>query len=553
MTVKTLMQNLTLREKIGQTGIPAPNALRDGVKKHGSYAAYFSAVPFSGLYVAPGITGDQGETVSRSADFRDLMTRTSDALRVPLLVSADAELGGAYLFRDFHPMPRNMAVGAAGDEALTRQLGYYWAKELKTAGIFWPFGPVCDLVSGMTGLFSSHVLRCFSDDPALTARLACAFIQGAQEAGVAACGKHYPGHGHEYRDSHFSSTVNELTLEQWENSEKRVWDAVIASGVKSIMSAHTPCLCLDDSYARGVYRRPSSASKKVLDYLHRPMSFSGLTVTDAVSMKCLAAAFDHDDIYTECFHAGNDIVLFVHDDYLDVMEQAVQDGQISMDRLDDSVERILAFKQALGLLDRSYAQIEPFTADDSRAYESCCYEIARRSLTLVNNTDNKIPYDVHSVRHVTIVAITQYDPFIQSLDVLKKELERRGVCVDITDAIQSKEHLKTISHRSDIIINACYMDQARPYGFPGYSREKEMATLFDSLSFGAEKTVVVSFGLPSIYYHYFESADRYVNAYSDSPQTMQAFAAALFGEIPLTGQSPMALRPFQTGRKEEKT
>lgn len=538
MTIRERMQRMTLREKAGQTGMPAPNAVRSGVEKYGSYAEYFRAVPFNGLYVAPNMPDEKGGAVGKAARFAEIMEGASAAQSIPLFVSCDGEFGGKGIFEEFHSIPTLMAVGAAQDEELAYKRGYYWAKELRAAGINWPFGPVCDMVSHF---LSTSILRKCSDDPELVAKICAATIQGIQAAGVPACGKHFPGCGRDYRDSHFASCVNEISFEEWSANEGFVWRAMTEAGMKSVMTAHPAIPCLDGSFARGRVPRPASASKKVLDYLYGDIGFSGLTLTDAVSMKSLAAAFEHDDIYIECFNAGNDIVLFVHDDYIDVIERAVLDGRITQERLDHSVEKILRFKEEIGLFDPDWRFSEPFSATERAAMEDCNLQIARKALTLVANEDKRLPF--RDVKHVSIVSIAQHDPFFESIGALKSAFEQRGITVELTDCIESKTKLKEMSLRSDLIIYGCYLNHAQPQGLPSYSSPRETGTMFNCMSYGAEKTVVVSFGVPSIFYNYFESADIFINAYSDDIGTMQAVAAAVLGEIPLVGKPPMSLRP----------
>ena len=82
-----------------------------------------------------------------------------------------------------------------------------------------------------------------------------------------------------------------------------------------------------------------------------------------------------------------------------------------------------------------------------------------------------------------------------------------------------------------------------PYGFPGYTRQSEAITLLNGFSYGAEKSVAVSFGSPSIYYNYFETVDCYVNMYSYNEESMQAFVDGILGEFEFEGKSPVNLYP----------
>jgi beta-N-acetylhexosaminidase len=150
------------------------------------------------------------------------------------------------------------------------------------------------------------------------------------------------------------------------------------------MTAHTAMPALDDSVTRGKTLRPSSASPKTIGILRDEIGYEGIIITDAVGMKGIAAAFEHDDIYIECLKAGNDIVLFTGNDYIDVIEKAVAEGRISEEYIDSCVERILLYKEKLGLFDGK-AVGEPMTDEDKADFARVNYEISKKGGTLINN------------------------------------------------------------------------------------------------------------------------------------------------------------------------
>lgn len=534
------LSEMTLREKIGQTGMPAPGEVRKGIQSCGGYRNYFTKYPFTGLYVDSSIIDNNGNKFTSPTDLAQTLADASNSVRIPLLVTCDHEKGAKGQFDEFHRIPSNMSVGAACSEELAYERGYLWAKELKSMGVNWPFGPVGDLHGNF---FSTSGVRCLSDSTDTAVKLYPSMIQGIQAAGVAANAKHFPSGGRDYRDSHFSSNCNNSTQEDWNRRMKPIWKSAIDAGVLSFMVGHSAFPAFDPSYARGKVPRPGSASQKVLDILRKDLGFDGVVVTDAVSMKNLAAAFEHDDIYIECFNAGNDVILFVHDDYIDVMEKAVLDGRVSMERLDESVERILDMKEKLGLFDGPVTVSHALTDEENKHFDDVNYQIAQKALTLISDTNHVIPFDPKSVKNVTIIAVTPYKPFLDDLKGMVAAFEKRGVQANIMDGITSKETLRELSETEDIIIYACCLAQGFMKGMPFYSTPENMLTLFDSLSYGAEKSIVASFDAPSIYYNYFESADIYINAYSSDIGTMNAFVDGILGDFTFTGKSPVALRP----------
>jgi len=554
------INKMTLREKIGQTAIPAPPTLTNGMKKYGSYAKYFKDYPYSGIFIEyfykeidansssdseknnEAFTGESVELqrLSLTHDFAEFVPKFQKELDIPAFVCCDAEFGiKGEIFEDGHLIPTQIAVAAAADENLAYRRGYYWGREMRSIGMNWVFGPIGDLSASF---FATHAPRSFSDDPQLTARMLTATLNGLHDAGMVDCTKHYPGTGHEFRDSHFSFCCINDTLEEWSDGQKQVWKAAVDAGAKTFMTAHLPLPCIDPTPVKGRFLRPGSASKKVLDVLRDDLGHDGGIISDAVSMKSLAATFEHEEVLIECFNAGNDMILFCHDDYFDIMERAIHDGRVSMERLDEAVNRILRLKEEMGLFDGNYISA-PLTAEELADFEKINFESAAKSLTLVNNENNMIPFDPQKVHRAAIIAITEYAPFVGYLDEIVKTFEGYGIEATVYDGLTSKSHLTKLCDENDIIIYACYLNQGRPLGFPGFSSGKAMNTLFNACSCGNEKSVAVSFGSTSIYYNYFEYVDAYVDAYSDTPETMHAFVKALLGEIPFPGKPPMSHKP----------
>lgn len=536
---KPIISEMTLRQKIGQTGMPGPGTVIAGARRCGGFDKYFIENPFVGLYVDHLREDHEGNEISSPEELAGLLQETSDASAIPLLVTCDLELGARNKFPHLHRIPAMMSLGAAGSAELAYQRSYYYAKELKSCGINWAFGPVCDMLSNF---FCVSGVRCLSDRPDAAIALLPHIVKGFQDAGVAATAKHYPGSKGDYRDSHFCNSRNMMTKEEWDNSYRKIWKAAVEAGVESIMVSHSVFPAVDSSYARGKAGRPSTASKKVIDILRKELGYQGVILTDAVSMKAIASVFDREDMYIECFNAGNDLILFCHDDYIDIMEKAVLDGRVSMERLDESVERILNLKEKVGLFDEKKG-VQPLTAEENAAFDRVNYEISKKAITLINNECNMLPFDAKRVKKVTIINLSPYSPFLDELQVMVDAFEERGIQATLLECLKSKDELQRLSETEDIIIYACFLAQSRPQGMSFFSRPEDMNTLINGLSFGAEKSVVASFGAPSIYYNYFESANAYLNAYSSDAGTMRAFVDGILGEFTFTGKSPVELRP----------
>lgn len=537
--IEKLMSEMTLREKIGQTAIPNP-ANTVEIKKHGSLANYLKKYEFGGVFTHGDIVvDDKGRKLNTPEESAKFYKEISDQMKIPLLVTCDCEKGAKGLFDDLHVVSYNMMVGAARDKELTYKRSYYYAKELKSCGVNWQFGPVLDL---LTNFFSSSGIRCISDDPDLIAELAPYIVKGFHEAGIAGCAKHFPGSaGKEYRDSHISNCDNTGTLEDWNKICKKVWQSAIDGGVDTFMVGHKTFSAVEPGYASGKNRIPSSASKNVIDLLRNDLNFDGVVVTDDCGMKSLSSNYSIEDIYINCFNAGNDIILFCRENYVDVMEKAVLDGRVSEEKLNKSVERILKLKQKLGLLDG--VNIEPALTEEEKAeFDKVNYEIAKKGISLVTNHDNVIPFNPDKVKKVAVITISSDDTFIDRAQALADAFGEYGAETVFFEGLESKEQLEEISAEYDVIIYACYL-RAGFRSIQFFSRNEDITTLFHGLSSGLEKTVVASFSNPSIYYNYFENIATYANAYSSDAGTMKAFVDGIMGKFEFVGESPVAMKP----------
>ena len=162
-------------------------------------------------------------------------------------------------------------------------------------------------------------------------------------------------------------------------------------------------------------------------------------------------------------------------------------------------------------------------------------------MTLVNNKMGTIPFDPAKIKSALVVAYSPYEPFAKEASAMVEELERRGIKADLVTGIDTKEEMAEAAEKYDIIIYATYLAMAQPTGMPFFSNN--FSTLFNAFAYGAEKSVAVSFGAPSIYYNYFETAPAFINAYSMDRSTMRAFIGGRLGDFEFTGKSPVALKP----------
>lgn len=475
-----------------------------------------------------------------SASYKKFMEKQSSYLKYPPLIPGDFTNGGANVFEDLSTTCNAPAIGAADSEELTYELAANVGKELRCAGVNWRWYPVVDLGNRN----STSIMRTFApDDVDRNVKLASAYIHGMQSAGVAACAKHFPGPDrNSSRDSHFTSTMNTATMEDWWSEQGQVFQRVIDSGVYSVMISHTAFPAADDTKINGKYI-PSTLSKKIItDLLKEKMGFKGVVVTDGITMAGLYSLLPYEELIVGLINAGNDVILGAKLPSGDILEKAVLDGRIPMSRIDDACQRVLDMKEKLGLFEEGHNDL-PYKAEDIVPQtKKISAEIARRSMTLVRDRNNLLPVDKSKIKKVSVIVSSHKETFIDSLKHMKAAFEERGIEVYMQRRLKSTPELEKIAKDSDLIIYAAYVGPHCPKGgLRLYGEECE--TFYHAFNYGKERSIGVSFGYPYIHYDIMENADAFINAYGASADAQRAFVEAILGEIELSGKSPVLLQP----------
>jgi beta-N-acetylhexosaminidase len=275
---------------------------------------------------------------------RELQTEARAAgLEEPLLVAVDQEGGRVARLREPWTLwPTARALGRTGDEALARRMGEALAAELSACGIRLDFTPVVDVDTNPANPVIGD--RSFGDDPSLVGRMGAAIVKGLQEKGVAACAKHFPGHGDTDLDSHFALPSVEHSRSRLEEVELPPFRTAIEAGVASVMTAHVIVRELDDSV-------PATLSPAIVDgILRREMRFEGVVFTDDLEMKAVSGRWGYGEAAVLAMAAGCDAlpVCSQHEAQVQAMEgliRAVEDGRLPWSRLDDAVLRVRRLKQ----------------------------------------------------------------------------------------------------------------------------------------------------------------------------------------------------------------
>lgn len=275
---------------------------------------------------------------------RDLLRRLA-GLPAPraLMFSVDQEGGRVQrLLSPFPELPPMRTFGQARRKTLTRRIGALLGRTLKAVGFHQDFAPVLDVDSNPANPVIGD--RAFSNDPNVVARLGAAFIDGLQSEGIAACAKHFPGHGDTQVDSHLALPRLDHDLERLRRIELVPFRAAVATDVASIMTAHILFAAFDDEH-------PATLSEKVMGPLVRDeIGYRGVVVSDDLEMRAIADHYGIGDAAVRALRAGCDQILICKHPALvseayEAIVKAVEAGQLSKHRLAEAAGRVEALKR----------------------------------------------------------------------------------------------------------------------------------------------------------------------------------------------------------------
>jgi beta-N-acetylhexosaminidase len=544
------LEDLTLREKIGQLLMVRSSSLMFKINGNNwelrdreEVAEILRNNPYGSVFSAGYINMHTDNMAEKSEgrrctieEHKEWISFLNQNLRIPLLVGVDCENGTGGIFEDGTRTVGGFSVGAADSEDLSFRLNAAICTEVKASGANWRWYPIADLPSR----FDNSLGRSYSSFPDRLVPLCGAAIKGSESAGVVSTLKHFPGEdSHEFRDSHMVTTSIISSFEEWEQTQGVIFKEIIANGVDSVMVGHQAFSAVDDEEINGKVI-PATCSKKIVtDLLRERYGFKGVIITDGLGMGSLKAVGDVEERYVSMINAGNDVLLGVYPEDLDVVYNAVLKGRIPMERIDESCQRVLELKEKIGL----FAEEKKIDLVEARQNtEKVSREIAEKSITLLYDRNELFPLKKENVKKVAIMC-TSHDPdMLKKLDTMIEEFEKRGAEVTIMDKPTLDLHLDQVAETHDLILYVAYVGMHSPLGFPTLYGEQAHC-YFTAFGYGKEKSVGISLGYPYLHYDVMQNAETFINAYSPAPTVQAAIVKAMYGEIGFDGVSPTDLEP----------
>lgn len=530
LRVNRLLDSLSLRDRAAQVVMPwIP----------GNYAAFDdSAFSVMQGWVDSLHVGGLIVSVGSPLDVAAKLNRLQERSALPLLIAADLEGGSSFRLIGGTPFPPNMGVAATGSERDAYEVGRVTALEGRAVGIHLTFSPVADVNNNPANPIINT--RSFGENPELVSVLVAAAVRGLQENGMLATAKHFPGHGDTDTDSHLALPVIRGPWSRINAVELLPFRAAINAGVAFVMSAH---IALPQIGPQGDV--PATLSPAILTgVLRDSLHFNGITVTDAMNMAGVVNRYGGGEAAVLAFLAGADLILQPADPKvaIDALASAVETGRIPVDRLDQSVRRLLRLKLQLGLLEHRTVTIERVPEVVGRAeFLATARDIATRSVVLVK--DNAGIVDSLRARKRTVTLVTFGEENAATVgSQMAAQLRSEGFGVNLfrlwpASGPASYDSVRIAARKNGVALFAVSIKATASKGT--VSMPEPLAKLIDQTA-KKQRTVLISLGSPYI----IAQAPRvtsYMLGWNASPVTEWAVARALGGSTDITGRLPITL------------
>ncbi len=540
--VQDTLASMTQEEKVGQLFCPIGETFDEK-----ELAEIFDTIKPCGIMYR----------TSPAAKVREAHRFLQERSKIPLLVAANLEIGGRGIVEEGTIYGNQMQVAATDDEQCAYRLGAISAREGAAVGVNWSFAPVTDIDMNFRNPITNT--RTYGSDPDRVLRMSRAYMKGVHDNGLAVSVKHFPGDGVDERDQHLHPTINSLSVKEWDATYGKNYKTLIDEGTESVMIGHIMQPAYEKELQPGLKDEevlPASLSKNLLQgLLRKKLGFNGVIVTDSTRMTGMLLSMKREKAVPTCIAAGCDIFLFdlgIQQDF-QYMMKGIEEGILSMERVEEAVTRILALKAALklhkkqkeGTLVPGQEALEVIGCEEHRQWTKDC---ADRAITLVKNKEEGVlPLTTEKYKKIQLHVLGDMPrggnhsggKLLSGL--FKELLEKEGFEVELFDAKKMSKHIfepnETTIKDVDLILYYANMgtfsndtvvrlNWAVPNELNGPKFLKEVPNVF------------VSVANP---YHLLDAPrmQTFINAYTPTEEIIQALVEKLMGRSSFVGKSPV--------------
>lgn len=543
--VEDTIASMSLEEKVGQLFVQMRHSLDPEEIKRTLNAYHQGGLRWQG--------GDRQGVYEQNKTYQENS-------RIPLLIAANCDNGGDGALSDGTFVATAAEAAAGGGTQTAYDMGYVAGREASSVGVNWMFNPCADIFMNWRNTIVNT--RAFGDNADQVIQNIRAYIQGIHQSNIACCCKHFPGDGVEERDQHLVLGVNDLSVEDWDASFRKVYQTMIDEGLESIMVGHIALPAMSRKLRPGIREEdimPATLAPELLtDLLRGELGFNGLVITDASHMAGIACMEKRSVAVPKAIASGCDMFLFSNDmeEDFNYMMDGVKAGVISEERLSDALHRILGLKARLKLYKSRIAA--PEIKEDVVGCEEhlrLAEEAAQRCVTLVKDTRHNLPIDPARQKRARLVYI-QSTPTSKAYQgdpvkgVVVEELERAGFTVDVAPNFHDLEVEKGPSPANMMAMMECgKMEEFRAnydvvflvINVKGYAQENNVRLRW-SCNHSSElpwyATEVPTIGISLNYTNHLIDVPQvrtFVNAYGCNRASIRAAIEKICGKSPFTG------------------
>ena len=451
----------------------------------------------------------------------NLLNEFQGKSRIKMMIGIDGEWGLFQRFPASHKFPWAMTLGAIQDNSLIYEMTSKIAEDCKRMGIYWDFAPVVDVNTNPSNPIIGN--RSFGSDINNVIAKGLAYAQGLQDHGVLASMKHFPGHGDTNTDSHLDLPVVSHNLERLNSVELAPFKALLDKKIGGVMVAHLYVPTLEKK--KGI---PASVSYEIItNLLKNTYQYKGLIITDALNMNAIAKKFSPGEIDLRAFKAGNDIMLFSQDvpSGKALIKSAFEKGEISENRLAESVKKILKTKFLLGLQDLKPINPENINVDlNNASHAEISEKLYANAITLLKDEKNLLPLSCSKTYYYLPLEEAPFQTFVENLNF--------GTTINLI----SKEEISQIPENSTVIVGF-HKDNSTAY--KPYKISQNGKDILTELS-KKQNVILDVFGSPYALKDIdIASISTVLVSYENNDLSMKASAKALLGKTKISGKLPV--------------
>lgn len=447
-------------------------------------------------------------------------------------------------------LQRTMRLGATRNPQLCREAGRIEAAEARALGFHLAGAPVLDVNINPDNTIIN--LRSIGDDVDLVASLGAEIAQGTLEGGAAPIFMHFPGHGATRGDSHIEMPEAARTLAELEAVELRPFAELIGRGLGRVV-------CTNHCYYPALEperRIPATLSRKIVTGLLREkLGYQGVIMSDSLTMKPIKDNYGIEEAAIETVRAGHDLIL---QDYqsdpkitIDALARAVRQGRIPLAQVEQSVRRVWALKQELGLFEQRLvdpARIPQVFA--TKASAALARRIARESVTLLENRLKPLrPGDKPSIvvisngSSATIDADNafKHSPTNHRLNEQVRQRVPSAASIVLSTAMKGEEIERTFvaAQKAEVVVFGLFT-RVRSYVEDAIRVPKPYGQLIERVAATGRSVVLLNFGNPYVLAD-LPKPGLSLCTFSDTADSIDAAVAALFGELAPQGKLPVRI------------